>query len=496
MNWPRKNGKRALITGITGQDGSYLAELLLDKGYEVHGMVRRSSLLQHRPASTISTRTRTSPDVRLHLRLRRPDDASSLNTLLKVVRPDEIYNLAAQSHVQVSFDVPEYTAEITGVGTVRLLEAMRELGLERPLLPGVSSEMFGKAQRRRRRRPRRSTRAAPYAAAKVYASGITRNYREAYGMFAVNGILFNHESPRRGRDVRHPQDHPGGRADQARTAGRALPRQPRRRARLGLRRRLRRGDVADAAGRSADDYVVATGETHSVREFCQLAFARAGMPVTWRGDGQAEQGVGEDGRVLVEVDRRYFRPTEVEHLLGDPTKARTELGWTTHDGFRRPRHDDGRGRPRRGRPRGPLRRTAAMRRVSVVFGTRPEAIKLAPVVLALRADPRFVCDVCVTAQHRQMLDQVLEAFAIAPDADLDLMVPEQTLAGLTGPRRGDRPAPGGGEARPRRSSRATPRRRSARRSPRSTATFPSAMSRPGCAPATSNRRGRKRPIGS
>ncbi|HQT94558.1 MAG: GDP-mannose 4,6-dehydratase [Acidobacteria bacterium 21-70-11] len=331
-HWPDRNGKRALMTGITGQDGSYLAELLLGKGYEVWGMVRRSSSFNTGRIDHIYQDPH-EPDVRLHLVYGDLNDASSLNKLLKVVRPDEIYNLGAQSHVKVSFDVPEYTAEVTGVGAVRLLEAMRELGLDARFYQASSSELFGKALEVPQTETTPFYPRSPYAAAKAYAFFITRNYREAYGIFAVNGILFNHESPRRGETfvtrkitravahIKHGLEDKLylGNLDAKRDWGFA-------------------GDFVEAMwlmlqADAADDYVVATGETHSVREFCQLAFARAGMPLTWRGEGQAEQGVGEDGRVLVEVDRRYFRPTEVEHLLGDPAKARTKLGWTTHTGF-------------------------------------------------------------------------------------------------------------------------------------------------------------------
>jgi GDPmannose 4,6-dehydratase len=331
-NWPSKNDKRALMTGITGQDGSYLAELLLGKGYEVWGMVRRSSTFNTSRIDHIYQDPH-EPDVRLHLVYGDLNDASSLNKLLKIVRPDEIYNLGAQSHVKVSFDVPEYTAEVTGVGAVRLLEAMRELGLESRFYQASSSELFGKAQEIPQRETTPFYPRSPYAAAKAYAFYITRNYREAYGIFAVNGILFNHESPRRGETF------------VTRKITRAVAR-----IKHGLQDRLflgnldaKRdwgfaGDFVEAMwlmlqAEQADDYVVATGETHSVREFCQLAFECAGMPITWRGEGAGEQGVGADGRVLVEVDHRYLRPTEVEHLLGDPTKARTTLGWQPRVGF-------------------------------------------------------------------------------------------------------------------------------------------------------------------
>ncbi len=332
--WPPKNGKRALVTGITGQDGSYLAELLLGKGYEVWGMVRRSSTFNTGRIDHIYQDPH-EPDVRLRLVYGDLNDASSLNKLLKIVRPDEIYNLGAQSHVKVSFDVPEYTAEVTGVGAVRLLEAMRELGLDARFYQASSSELFGKAQEVPQTETTPFYPRSPYAAAKAYAFYITRNYREAYGIFAVNGILFNHESPRRGETF------------VTRKTTRAVAR-----IKHGLQDKLYlgnldakrdwgfAGDFVEAMwlmlqAEAADDYVVATGETHSVREFCRLAFADAGMPIAWRGEGPAEQGVGEDGRVLVEMDPRYLRPTEVEHLLGDPAKAKAELGWTPRVGFER-----------------------------------------------------------------------------------------------------------------------------------------------------------------
>ncbi len=332
MKWPERIGKRALVTGITGQDGSYLAELLLGKGYEVWGVVRRASTFNTDRIDHIYQDPH-EPDVRLHLVHGDLNDASSLNKLLKVVRPDEIYNLGAQSHVKVSFDVPEYTAEVTGVGTVRLLEAMRELGLNARFYQASSSELFGKAMEVPQRETTPFYPRSPYAAAKAYAFYITRNYREAYGIFAVNGILFNHESPRRGETF------------VTRKITRAVAR-----IRHGLQDKLYlgnldanrdwgyAGDFVEAMwlmlqADEADDYVVATGETHSVREFCQLAFEAAGMKIIWRGKGPAEKGVGDDGRVLVEVDPGYFRPTEVEHLLGDPSKARTKLGWKPKVGF-------------------------------------------------------------------------------------------------------------------------------------------------------------------
>jgi GDPmannose 4,6-dehydratase len=334
MKWPPKNGKRALLTGITGQDGSYLAELLLGKGYEVWGMIRRASTFNTDRIDHLYQDPH-DPDVRLHLVFGDLNDASSINRLLKTVRPDEIYNLGAQSHVKVSFDIPEYTAEVTGLGTVRILEAMRELGLDHSrFYQASSSELFGKALEVPQRETTPFYPRSPYAAAKAYAFHITRNYREAYGMFAVNGILFNHESPRRGETF------------VTRKITRAVAR-----IKHGLQERLYlgnldanrdwgfAGDYVEAMWlmlqvSHPDDYVIATGETHSVREFCDLAFARAGLDLHWEGKGLEEKGISPSGAVLVQVDPHYFRPTEVEYLLGDPSKARRELGWTLKVDFK------------------------------------------------------------------------------------------------------------------------------------------------------------------
>jgi GDPmannose 4,6-dehydratase len=318
--------KIALITGITGQDGSYLAELLLRKGYLVYGIIRRSSSFNTGRLDAIYQDPHVE-DQRLHLLYGDLNDASSLNKILKVVRPDEIYNLGAQSHVKVSFDVPEYTAEIDAIGTIRLLEAMRELELNARFYQASSSELYGKATEIPQRETTPFYPRSPYAAAKAYAFYITRNYREAYGMFAVNGILFNHESPRRGETF------------VSRKITRAVGR-----INHGLQNRLYlgnleakrdwgfAGDYVEAMWQmlqaaQPDDYVIATGESHSVREFCELAFSHAGIPLTWRGTGSEEQGIAADGRTLVEVDPRYFRPTEVDILLGDSSKARERIGW-------------------------------------------------------------------------------------------------------------------------------------------------------------------------
>jgi GDPmannose 4,6-dehydratase len=332
-SWPEKTGKRALLTGITGQDGSYLAELLLSKGYEVWGVVRRSSSINTRRIDHIYEPPWIE-DRRLNLVYGDLNDASSVNRILKTVRPDEIYNLGAQSHVKVSFEIPEYTAEVVGVGAVRLLEAMRELGLEARFYQASSSELFGKAVETPQTESTPFYPRSPYAAAKAYAFYITRNYREAYGMFAVNGILFNHESPRRGETfvtrkitMAAARIKAGlqdclflGNLDAQRDWGFA-------------------GDFVEAMwlmlqADEPDDFVIATGQTHSVREFCELAFAEIGLPLTWSGDGLDETGIGPDGRALVRVDPRYFRPSEVDYLLGDASKARSKLNWTPKTGFR------------------------------------------------------------------------------------------------------------------------------------------------------------------
>jgi GDPmannose 4,6-dehydratase len=324
---PPLNGKTALITGITGQDGSYLTELLLAKGYRVWGVIRRSSSFNtHRIDHLYQDPHET--DLRLRLSYGDLSDGSSINRILKITRPDEIYNLGAQSHVKVSFDVPEYTGDVTGLGTVRVLEAMRELGLESRFYQASSSELYGKVVETPQSETTPFFPRSPYAAAKAYGYYITRNYRESYGMFAVNGILFNHESPRRGETF------------VTRKISRAVAR-----IKLGRQSKLYIGNL-DAqrdwgfAGDyvvamwlmlqadKPDDYVIATGKTTSVREFCGLCFAEVGLPLEWRGHGVEEVGCGPDGRVLVEIDPRYFRPAEVDLLCGDASKARRELGWS------------------------------------------------------------------------------------------------------------------------------------------------------------------------
>src|SRR5215211_5061193 len=287
-SYPPKNGKRALVTGITGQDGSYLAELLLGKGYEVFGMVRRSSSFNTGRIDHIYQDPH-EPDVRLWLVYGDLADGSSLDQLVKTIRPDEIYNLGAQSHVRVSFEIPEYTSEITGLGCIRLLEAIRETELNCRFYQASSSEMYGMAVETPQTERTPFYPRSPYACAKAFAFAATRNYRESYGMFAVNGIMFNHESPRRGETF------------VTRKITRAVAR-----IQAGLQEALYLGNLtarrdwgyaADYVqamwmmlqAPESDDYVIATGEAHSVREFCELAFELAGMPLTWRGTGLAEE---------------------------------------------------------------------------------------------------------------------------------------------------------------------------------------------------------------
>ena len=325
--------RKALITGITGQDGSYLAELLLAKGYEVHGVIRRSSSFNTQRIDGIYQDPH-EPDRRLVLHYGDLNDASSLNRILRVVVPDEIYNLGAQSHVKVSFDTPEYTGEVTGLGSARLLEGIRELDTRPRIYQASSSEMFGKVAEVPQNESTPFYPRSPYGVAKLYAYWLTVNYREAYGLFAVNGILFNHESPRRGETF------------VSRKITRAVGR-----IKHGLQDRLYLGnldakrdwgyarDYVEAMWRmlqqeEPEDFVIATGQTHTVRDFCTLAFLRAGIEIDWRGAGFDEKGYERGSeRVLVEIDPRYLRPTEVDLLLGDASKARSKLGWTPETSF-------------------------------------------------------------------------------------------------------------------------------------------------------------------
>ena len=314
--------KRALITGITGQDGSYLAELLLEKGYEVHGMTRRASLPNtDRIAHLLDKITLHDGDL---------SDSSSIIRILRLVQPEEVYNLAAQSHVQVSFDVPEYSGDVDALGVLRILEGIRILGMEKTcrFYQASTSELYGKVEEVPQRETTPFHPYSPYAIAKQYGYWIVKEYREAYGMFAVNGILFNHESERRGENFVTRKI--------TRAAGRIA---------CGLQEKLQLGNLDSKRDwgyardyvecmwlmlqyEKPEDFVIATGVQHTVREFTTLAFAHDGMKLEWQGSGLEEKGIDRaTGKVLVEVNPAWFRPTDVDNLWGDPTRAKTVLGW-------------------------------------------------------------------------------------------------------------------------------------------------------------------------
>ena len=326
--------KIALITGITGQDGSYLAELLLEKGYEVHGIIRRASTFNTKRIDHLYQDPHEE-DIILFLHYGDITDSSNINRLIEKIKPDEIYNLAAQSHVGVSFDSPEYTAEATGVSTLRILDAIRETGIKTKFYQASTSELFGglpETAPQNEKTPFYPK--SPYGVAKLYSYWITVNYRESYNMFACNGILFNHESPRRGETF------------VTRKITRAVAA-----IHLGKQEKLYLGNL-DAKrdwGHAKDyvegmwlmlqqekpqDYVLAMNETHTVREFVELAFGELGYNIIWEGSGVNEKGIDKNtGKVLIEVDPRYFRPAEVEFLWGDSTKARKELNWKPNYSF-------------------------------------------------------------------------------------------------------------------------------------------------------------------
>lgn len=316
--------KTALITGITGQDGSFLAEFLLEKGYEVHGIIRRLSIEKRERIYHLEGKEQ------FFLHYGDMTDSLSLVKIVGKVKPDEIYNLAAQSHVQVSFEVPEYTADTVGTGTLRLLEAVRICGLENTckIYQASTSELFGKVQEMPQKETTPFYPYSPYAAAKQYAYWIIRNYREAYGMFAANGILFNHESERRGETFV---------TRKITLAAARIAARKQEKLYLGNLDALRDWGYARdyvecmwliLQQNKPDDYVIATGEQYSVRDFCQRAFYYAGMELEWKGSGVEEKGIDKHTKkVLVEVSPEFFRPTDVVTLLGDPTKAKEELGW-------------------------------------------------------------------------------------------------------------------------------------------------------------------------
>lgn len=321
------NGKKALITGITGQDGSYLAELLLEKGYEVHGIIRRASTFNTSRLEHLYQDPHVS-NRRLFLHYGDLADASNLNRLIEKIKPDEIYHLGAQSHVRVSFDIPEYTGDVVGLSTTRILDAIKETGLKTKFYQASSSEMFGKAVELPLKETSPFWPRSPYAVAKVYSYWMTRNYREGYGIHASNGILFNHESPRRGETF------------VTKKITRALAK-----IKLGKQDKLFLGNL-DAKrdwGYAKDfvygmwlmlqqdepgDYILATGETHSVRDFIEVATSLLDIDLVWEGEGLNEKGIDKKtGKTIIEIDEKYFRPAEVDVLLGDPSKAKEKLGW-------------------------------------------------------------------------------------------------------------------------------------------------------------------------
>ena len=327
--------KKAIITGVTGQDGSYLAELLLEKGYEVYGIIRRSSLINTKRVDHLYLDPHNK-EAKFFLEYGDMTDSLNLVRLVQKIQPDEIYNLAAMSHVKVSFDTPEYVANADGTGTLRLLEAIRLLGLEKKtkIYQASTSELFGKVVETPQKETTPFYPRSPYGVAKMYAYWITKNYREAYGIFGSNGILFNHESPRRGETFV---------TRKITLAAAAI--------KLGKQEKMYLGNLNSKRDwgyakdyvegmwrilqyKQPDDFVLATGETHSVREFVELAFKHLDIEIEWKGEGVDEKGYDKKtGKVLVEVDPRYFRPTEVDLLLGDPSKAKRELGWTPSTKF-------------------------------------------------------------------------------------------------------------------------------------------------------------------
>jgi GDPmannose 4,6-dehydratase len=325
--------RKALITGITGQDGSYLAELLLEKGYQVHGIIRRSSSFNTGRINHLY-KDLHKENVNLFLHYGDLSDSSSLNKLIREIKPDEVYNLGAQSHVKVSFDIPEYTGDITGIGTLRLLEAVRQENPTAKFYQASSSEMFGKVQEIPQKETTPFYPRSPYGAAKMYSYWITVNYRESYGMHTSNGILFNHESPRRGETF------------VTRKITKGLSR-----IKLGKEQKLYLGNL-DAKRdwgyakdyvegmwlmlqqSTGDDYVLAMNETHTVREFCELAAKELDIDLIWQGTGVEEKGIDQKtGQTIIEIDPKYFRPAEVDLLIGDATKAQQQLGWQPKTNF-------------------------------------------------------------------------------------------------------------------------------------------------------------------
>ncbi len=327
--------KKALITGITGQDGSYLSELLLKKGYEVHGIIRRSSSFNTGRIDHLYKDPHYK-DVKLFLHYGDLSDGSNITRILEKIKPDEIYNLAAQSHVRVSFDVPEYTGDIVGLGTLRLLDAIKDIGIKTKFYQASSSELYGKIQETPQNEKTPFYPRSPYACAKLYAFWITVNYRESYGMYACNGILFNHESPRRGETFVTRKITRGlarilakkekclflGNLDAKRDWGYA-------------------GDYVEGMWRmlqqkKPDDFVLATGQTHSVREFVEECAKYLNIDLAWKGKGTKEVGINKkNNKTIIKIDPKYYRPAEVDLLLGDPAKAKEKLSWKPKTSFKK-----------------------------------------------------------------------------------------------------------------------------------------------------------------
>ncbi len=327
--------KKAFITGVTGQDGSYLSELLLEKGYEVHGLVRRSSFFNRGRIEDIRQKTKSSGQFQLHYG--DMTDSSSLNKLITSIQPDEVYNLAAQSHVAVSFATPDYTAQVDGIGTLRILDAINNMGLKNKtrFYQASTSELYGQVAETPQKETTPFYPRSPYGVAKLYAHWITINYREAYDMFACSGILFNHESPRRGENfVTRKITMTLAQILQGNSDKLSLGNMDAKRD-WGYAKDYVEGMWMMLQQDKPDDYVLATGEQHTVREFVNLAFGFCGIELDWQGSGVNEKGVDKaTGKVLVEVNPKYFRPTEVETLLGDCTKAKTQLGWAPKTSFK------------------------------------------------------------------------------------------------------------------------------------------------------------------
>lgn len=326
--------KKALITGITGQDGSYLLEFLLEKGYEVHGIMRRASTFNTKRIDHIYKDPHIN-GVKLFLHYGDLSDSSNISRLLEKIKPNEIYHLGAQSHVRVSFDIPEYTADVTGLGTLRLLDAIRESGINTKFYQASSSEMFGQAEEIPQREATPFHPRSPYGCAKVFSYWITKNYRESYNLFASNGILFNHESPRRGETfvtrkiTRGLARIKAGKEEKLYLGNLNAKRD------WGYAKDYVEGMWMMLQAEKPDDYILATGETHTVKEFVEEVSRALGIDICWEGKGVEEKGINnQTGKIIIEIDPKYFRPAEVDVLIGDASKAEKELGWVPKTKFK------------------------------------------------------------------------------------------------------------------------------------------------------------------